>query len=84
VRAMVLRKASALVIAGVAIGLGAAVALQLALDSSLRGLFYGDVLSQPVLLAGVAVVVALTALLATWIPARRATDVEPTAALRIE
>ncbi|HEY0989988.1 MAG TPA: FtsX-like permease family protein, partial [Kofleriaceae bacterium] len=84
VRAMVLRKAGALVIAGVAIGLGAAVALQLALDSSLRGLFYGDALSQPVLLAGVAVVVALTALLATWIPARRATDVEPTAALRIE
>ena len=81
---MVLRKAGALVGAGVATGLGAAIALQLALDSSLRGLFYGDALSQPLLLAGVAAVVAVTALVATWVPARRATEVEPTVALRIE
>ena len=84
VRALVLRQAAVLVGAGVAIGLAVAVALQIALDKSLRGLFYGAELSQPVLLAGVAVAVTATALLATWIPARRATKVEPTVALRSE
>jgi len=84
VRAMVLRQAATLVAAGVAIGLAAAVCLQLALDASLTHVFYGERLSQPVLLAAVAVTVALTALLATWIPARRATRVQPTIALRSE
>lgn len=84
VRAMVLRQASTLVAAGVAIGLGVAVGLQYVLESSLNNLFYGERLSQPILLAGVAVAVTFTALLATWIPARRATRVEPTVALRSE
>jgi putative ABC transport system permease protein len=84
VRAMVLRQAGGLVAAGVAVGLGVAVALEQVLTSSLHGLFYGAELSQPVLLAAVAVAVAATALLATWIPARRATKVEPTVALRSE
>ena len=47
-------------------------------------MFYGERLAQPVLLAGVAIAVAATALLATWIPVRRATRVEPTVALRSE
>jgi putative ABC transport system permease protein len=84
VRAMVIRQAAVLVGAGVAVGLAAAVGLQLALASSLTGLFYGGTLSQPVLLAGVAVVVTLTALVATAIPVRRATRVQPTVALRSE
>jgi putative ABC transport system permease protein len=84
VRALVLRQAGVLVAAGVAIGLSTAVALQLVLDKSLRNLFYGAELSQPVLLGGVAIAVTATALLATWIPARRATKIEPTVALRSE
>jgi putative ABC transport system permease protein len=84
VRAMVLRQAATLVAAGVATGLTVAVALQLLLESSLANLFYGERLSQPILLAGVALAVTFTALLATWIPARRATRVEPTVALRSE
>jgi putative ABC transport system permease protein len=84
VRAMVLRQAAVLVAAGVGVGLAAAIGLQHALDDSLRGLFYGGALSQPLLLAGVAIAVVATALLATWIPARRATRVEPTVALRSE
>ena len=84
VRALVLRQAGVLVAAGVGVGLIVAVAVQVALDSSLRGLFYGEELSQPLLLAGVAIAVTATALLATWVPARRATRVEPTVALRSE
>ena len=64
--------------------LATAVGLQWMLDSSLRGLFYGAGLSEPVMLAGVAVVVTIAALLATWVPVRRATNVQPTVALRSE
>jgi putative ABC transport system permease protein len=84
VRSMVLRQAGGLVVIGIAIGLGAAVALEQILTGSLRGLFYGADLAQPALLGAVAIAVAATALLATWIPARRATRVEPTVALRSE
>jgi putative ABC transport system permease protein len=84
VRAMVLRQAGALVAIGIAIGLCAAVGLQLVLDASLTNLFYGERLSQPLLLGGVGIAVALTALLATWIPVRRATRIEPMVALRSE
>ncbi|HUS28784.1 MAG TPA: ABC transporter permease [Kofleriaceae bacterium] len=84
VRAMVLRQAATLVAAGIAIGLGVAIGLQEILDASLQNLFYGERMSQPILLIGVALAVTLTAMLATWIPARRATKVEPTVALRSE
>ncbi|MEO7731121.1 MAG: ABC transporter permease [Kofleriaceae bacterium] len=84
VRAMVLRQAGGLVAAGIAVGLGVAISLEQLLTRSLHGLFYGAQLSQPVLLIAVSVAVAGTALLATWIPARRATKVEPTVALRSE
>jgi putative ABC transport system permease protein len=84
VRAMVLRQAGILVAVGIALGLAGAVALQIVLDKSLQGLFYGSRLSQPLLLVGVAIAVAATALLATWIPARRATRIEPMVALRSE
>jgi putative ABC transport system permease protein len=84
VRAMVMRQAATLVAAGVGIGLAVAIALSESLGASLRGLFYGEHLAQPVLLAAVALAVIATALLATWIPARRATEVQPTIALRSE
>jgi putative ABC transport system permease protein len=81
---MVLRQAGVLVAFGIGAGLAVTVVLQLLLDASLEKVFYGEGLDQPALLAAVAVTVAFTALLATWIPARRATRVEPTVALRSE
>lgn len=84
VRKLVFRQAAMLVAAGVGIGLVGAVGLQLALSSSLTKLFYGAELSQPVLLAGVAIAVTATAMLATFVPARRATKIEPSVALRSE
>jgi putative ABC transport system permease protein len=84
VRAMVLRQAATLVATGVGVGLAAAIALSMILGAALRDLFYGEPLAQPLVLAAVALAVTATALLATWIPARRATQVQPTVALRAE
>lgn len=84
VRAMVLRQAATLVAGGVAIGLGIALGLELVTAQSLHGMLYGGELAQPVLLAGVIIGVTGAALLATWVPVRRATRVEPTVALRME
>ncbi|MDQ3368684.1 MAG: ABC transporter permease [Myxococcota bacterium] len=84
VRAMVLRQAAILVAIGVTVGLGSAVLLEQLVGAELRSLFYGGQLSQPVLLGTVALAVTLAALLATWIPVRRATRIQPTVALRSE
>ena len=84
VRALVLRQASILVAAGVGLGLGFAVILELALGDALARLFYGERLAQPLLLGAVALAVTVAAMLATWIPVRRAPRVQPTVALRSE
>ena len=84
VRAMVLRQATALVALGVASGLAAVVLLSIGLGATLSTLFNGDDLIQPGLLVAVVVAVVVAALLATWIPLRRATRVQPTVALRAE
>ena len=84
VRAMVLRQAAALVAAGLALGLGAVIAIDRALGAGVQDLFYGERLAQPGTCAAVALAIAASALLASWIPARRATRIEPTVALRNE
>jgi len=80
----VLRQAATLVAAGLALGLGVAVAVEYALGAGVRELFYGERLAQPALCAAVALGVIATALLAAWIPVRRAIRIEPTVALRNE
>ena len=65
---------------GIAIGAGAA----LLATRALAGLLFGVRPTDPAVFAGVAVLLALTALLATWIPARRASRIDPIIALRQE
>jgi len=84
VRAMVIRQAATLVAGGVVIGLGIALGLEAVTAQALHGLLYGAELAQPILLLGVIVGIVGTALVATWLPVRRATRVEPTVALRME
>jgi putative ABC transport system permease protein len=81
---MVIRQAATLVAGGVVLGLGIAFGLEAVTAQSLHGLLYGGELAQPVLLLGVIAGIVGTALVATWLPVRRATRVEPTVALRME
>jgi putative ABC transport system permease protein len=84
VRAMVLRQAAVLGVIGVALGLLGAIAVEMALETTLASATYGEELRDPLLFGAVVVAVLGTALLATWLPALRATRVEPTVALRAE
>ena len=63
---------------GVAIGIAAALVVTRTIQSMLFGLSASD----PLTFAGVALLLTIVALLATFIPARRATTVDPMVALR--
>ena len=84
IRGMVLRQAAILAGLGVVIGLVAAVAVEMALSTALASATYGEELHDPLLFVTVTAAVIAAAMFATWLPARRATRVEPTVALRAE
>jgi ABC-type antimicrobial peptide transport system permease subunit len=75
-----LGKASLLVAVGMTLGLLGALAVSRILGS----LLYGVTTTDPVTLAGTALVLAFVALLACLVPARRAAAVDPMTALRHE
>jgi putative ABC transport system permease protein len=77
---LVMRQATVLVGLGVALGIGAA----LAMGRILSSLLFGVTPRDPVTLIAAAVTLALTALAAAWVPARRAAAVDPIRALRVE
>jgi putative ABC transport system permease protein len=80
VLSMVLREGVVLVLTGVAIGLVAA----LGLSRVLAALLFGVSPRDAVAFAGAVCVLAIVAVLATLLPARRAAQIEPTLALRHE
>jgi predicted permease len=77
---MVLRQGLGLAIAGAAVGLACA----LIVSHLMAGLLYGVRPTDPVTFAGVALLLIGVALLACYIPARRAIRVDPLVALRHE
>lgn len=80
IRGLVLGQGLALVGLGVLVGLAIAVVL----TRGLRTLLYGISPFDPVTLIGAAVVLMIAAAAASYIPARRATRIDPLAALRVD
>jgi putative ABC transport system permease protein len=74
---LVLREGLVLIAAGFALGAVGALALQRSLESQLFGVSASD----PAVLGGVTLVLALVAALACALPARRATRIDPIVAL---
>jgi len=77
---LVLGRSMALVAAGTVVGLIAAVAL----TRAITGLLYEVSPLDPIVFVGVSIVLAAAGLLASVIPARRATRVDPLVALRVQ
>jgi len=66
------------------VGLGLGLVVGLALARAIAGVLYGVGPTDPWTYSGVVFVLTTSALLASWIPARRASHVDPLAALRTE
>lgn len=77
---LVLKQGMRLALLGVAVGLGAA----LALTQLMKGLLFGVAAVDPLTYTGIALLLTTVALLACLIPAWRATKVDPMIALRHE
>jgi predicted permease len=77
---LVVREGLVLAVVGVVAGIG----LSSLAGSALRSMLFGDTRFDAPVVLGAAVVLAGAALLASWLPARRATRIAPTIALRSE
>jgi ABC-type antimicrobial peptide transport system permease subunit len=80
VRGMILRESAWLAVAGIVVGVAAA----LVLTRLIKSMLYGIEAYDPPTLAGGVLFLLAVVLAASWIPARRAAGVQPTEALRHE
>jgi predicted permease len=77
---MIMREGSIMLVSGIAIGL----LLAIATARILSGILYGVGALDPVAFTVAPLVLAIAALIAAWLPARRATQINPIKALRAE
>jgi len=77
---MIMREGSIMLVSGVTIGL----LLSIATAKILSGLLYGVRALDPIAFTVAPLLLIIAALIATWLPARRATRVDPVQALRSE
>jgi putative ABC transport system permease protein len=78
VRRMVVWQGMRLALAGIAVGIAAAFGL----TRMMASLLYGIPTRDPLVFAAVPLVLSLVALLGVWLPARRASRIDPVQALR--
>jgi putative ABC transport system permease protein len=79
---LVVRQGMALVLAGVGVGLACALLLIWGLKERIAAFVYGGSAFDPLTLIAVPLALLAVALVANWVPARRATRVDPLVALR--
>ncbi len=77
---LVIREGVVLTAAGIVIGIG----LSALAGGAIRSMLFGDSTFDAPVVLGAAAVLTMSALLASWLPARRATRIAPTVALRTE
>jgi ABC-type antimicrobial peptide transport system permease subunit len=80
VRSLVLTQGARLIALGLTLGILG----ELGLSRFLRSMLYGVGRADPITLAGVVLILGGVALLASWLPARRAARLDPVIALRTE
>src|SRR5215472_3625875 len=84
IRILVLRQTLAVILCGVAIGIGGALVVVRLLSSTINGMLYGIKPTDISLFVGATIFLVAIALLAAFLPARRASRVDPMVALRYE
>jgi ABC-type antimicrobial peptide transport system permease subunit len=84
VQALVLRQTLLVILCGAAIGVGGALALARLVSATISGMLYGIKPTDIALFVGATVSLVAVALLAAFVPARRASRVDPMVALRYE
>ena len=84
IRTLVLRQTLGVILCGVAIGAGSALVVVRLLSSAISGMLYGIQPTDISLFIGATVSLVAIALLAAFLPARRASRVDPIVALRYE
>jgi ABC-type antimicrobial peptide transport system permease subunit len=80
IRTMVIAEGMRLPLIGVVFGIGAG----LGLTRFIAGFLFGVKATDPVVFAAVPILLSAVALLAVWLPARRASGIDPIEALRYE
>ena len=84
IRALVVRQTLTVVLCGVAVGIGGALVIVRLLSSTINGMLYGIKSIDVSLFTGATVCLVAIALFAAFLPARRASRVDPMVALRYE
>ena len=84
IRTLVLRQTLAVVLCGVGIGIGGSLAVVRLLSSAINGMLYGIKPTDISLFMGATISLVAIALLAAFLPSRRASRVDPMVALRYE
>jgi ABC-type lipoprotein release transport system permease subunit len=81
---MVIRQGAVQIAIGLTLGLGAALLIAIAAADGIQNVLFGVSARDPMTYAAVATLITAVSLIASWVPALRATRVDPMVALRAD